>query len=195
VITGFLFGVTAAAAIGPIALLILNTGIRFGVSAGVRSAMGAAVGDLLYAVGATLAGAALIQLISEHAHTLRLVAALVLIVVGAYLLYGAFRASTAAEKTPQSERPFLTTLALTIVNPLTLIVFSGFVMQLNADTLTESAVVVVSIFVGSAVVQLVLGLGGAGLSKVLANPNAIRLLNIASGAGIALFGVVGLLSL
>lgn len=126
---------------------------------------------------------------------MRLVAALVLIVVGAYLLYGAFRSSNAAEKTPQSERPFLTTLALTIVNPLTLIVFSSFVMQLNADTLSEAAIVVVSIFVGSAIVQLALGLGGAALSKLLANPNAIRLLNVASGAGIALFGIVGLLSL
>lgn len=194
-IAGFLFGVTAAAAIGPIALLIVNTGVRFGVSAGVRSALGAAVGDLLYALAATLAGAALVQLIADHAHTLRIVASVVLIVVGAYLSYGVFRAALSTEKTPRSERPFLTTLVLTIVNPLTLIVFSSFVMQLNAPTISDAAIIVVSIFVGSLVVQLALGLGGAGLSRVLNNPNAIRLLNIASGGGIALFGVVGLLSL
>lgn len=193
-IAGFLFGLTVAAAIGPIALLILNTGLRFGLSAGVRSAFGAAVADLLYAVGAAFAGAAAVQAIAGQESTLRLVASLVLIALGVYLLWGAIRPSASTERTPQGERPFLTTLALTIVNPLTLIVFASFVMQSEARAAADAIGVVIGIFLGSLVVQLALAFGGAGLGKVFSNPRALQLLNVASGAGIALFGVVGLLN-
>lgn len=191
---GFLFGLTVAAAIGPIALLILNTSLRFGLSAGVRSAFGAATADLLYAIGATFAGAAVVQAISAYAPELRLVASLVLIAIGLYLLWGTFRPSAATERTPQRDRPFLTTLALTIVNPLTLIVFASFVMQSGAQAASDALGVVIGIFLGSLAVQLALAFGGAGLGRLFANPRAILLLNVASGAGIVLFGIVGLVT-
>jgi threonine/homoserine/homoserine lactone efflux protein len=192
-IAGFLFGLTVAAAVGPIALLIINTSLRFGLSAGVRSAFGAAVADLLYAIGATVAGVAVVQVIAEHARELRIAASIVLIAVGAFLLWGAFRSGPAAERTPQRDRPFLTTLALTIINPLTLIVFASFVMQSERHATSDVVGVVLGIFLGSLVVQLALAFGGAGLG-LFARPGAIRLLNVASGAGIALFGLVGLLA-
>ena len=189
---GFLFGLTVAAAIGPIALLILNTSLRFGLSAGVRSAFGAAIADLLYAIGATFAGAAAVQAIAAYTLELRLIASLVLIAIGVYLLWGAFRPSSATQRTPQRDRPFLTTLALTIVNPITLIVFASFVMQAGARAASDALGVAIGIFLGSLTVQLALAFGGAGLGRLFANPRAIQVLNVASGAGIALFGVVGL---
>lgn len=193
-IAGFLFGLTIAAAIGPIALLILNTSLRFGLSAGVRSAFGAAVADLLYAIGAAFAGTAVVSLLAAHEVTLRVTASVVLIAIGAYLLYGALRPSHATERTPQRERPFLTTLALTIVNPLTLIVFATFVMQSQTAVAADAMGLVIGIFLGSLTVQLALAFGGAGLGRLFSNPRALQVLNVASGAGIAVFGVVGLLN-
>jgi len=195
VLAGFIFGLTIAAAIGPIALLILNTSLRFGLSAGVRSAFGAGVADLLYAIGAAFAGAAVVQAIAAYQQELRIAASFVLIGVGLYLLRSALRSPGASERTPQSERPFLTTLALTIVNPLTLIVFASFVMQSGRSEAADAIGLVAGIFLGSLTVQLALAFGGAGLGRLFAQPNTIRLLNIASGAGILLFGAVGLMTL
>jgi threonine/homoserine/homoserine lactone efflux protein len=195
VIVGFLFGVTVAAAIGPIALLIINTSARFGLNAGVRSGLGAAVADLIYAAGASFAGAGIVRLIAEHARELRILASVVLILVGPWLLRSVFRAGQAAERTPQSERPFLTTLALTIVNPLTLIIFASFVMQSETRAPADVIAVIVGIFLGSLAVQMALALGGAGLGRLFSDPRATRLINVASGAGIAVFGIVGLMTL
>ncbi len=191
-LAGFLFGLTVAAAIGPIALLILNTGLRFGLNAGVRSALGAAVADLLYAIGAAFAGAAVVAAIAEHEFALKVAASIVLVAIGLYLLWGAFRTSGGAEKTPQRERPFLTTLALTLVNPLTLIVFASFVMQRDARAASDALGLVAGIFLGSLTVQLALAFGGTGLGWIFSNPRTIQALNVLSGAGIAAFGVVGL---
>ena len=46
VFEAFVFGLFLAVAVGPIALLIVNYGIRFGLVAAIRSALGAATGDL-----------------------------------------------------------------------------------------------------------------------------------------------------
>lgn len=194
-LVGFLFGVTVAAAVGPIALLIINTSARFGLSAGVRSGLGAAVADLIYAAGASFAGVGIVSLVTQYARELQIVASVVLIAVGLWLLRGAFTASSTTERTPQSERPFLTTLALTIVNPLTLIIFASFVVQSQNRAAGDTLAVVIGIFLGSLVVQMALALGGAGLGRLFSNPGAIRLLNVVSGGGIALFGVAGLLGL
>lgn len=193
-LAGFIFGLTVAAAVGPIALLILNTSLRFGLSAGVRSAFGAAAADLLYAIGAAFAGAAVVTAIAAYEGELHVFASIVLILIGAYLLWGARRPSQASERTPQSERPFLTTLALTVVNPLTLIVFASFVMQSRNRDASDALGLIVGIFLGSLVVQLAPAFGGAGLGRLFSNSRILQLLNLASGVGIVLFGVVGLIA-
>ena len=64
----FLFGVTLAAAVGPIALLIVNYGISRGFRAAFAAGCGAAVADLLYAMLAFVAGAQLlVWLEDKHA--------------------------------------------------------------------------------------------------------------------------------
>ena len=129
--SALLFGVTIAIAIGPIALLIMNVSANTGLQAGLRSAAGAAAADLTYALLAFAIGYRLAPLVKNQQSTLGILASLVLVGFGIWMVIVALRRL----KTPQAgspdilSRPFLQTYALTAVNPLTLVLFAGFAVQ------------------------------------------------------------------
>src|SRR5262245_52511147 len=127
---GFLFGLTVAAAIGPIALLIINTSLRFGLSAGIRSAFGAATADLIYAIGAAVLGSVALSALAGVQDQIEIAASLLLIAMGFWLVIASVRA---ARKSPreiqQTPRAYLVTLGLTLVNPLTMLTFVAFIAQ------------------------------------------------------------------
>lgn len=194
-VTALLFGATLGVAVGPIALLITNTGLRYGAWAGVRAGLGAATADFFYALVAFTAGAALAPALDANREPIELGAALLLIGFGAWMLRGALTAQSAPmEKGAAPGRPFLTTLSLTIVNPLTVLLFMGFTAHLPTDPDTVTVLLAAAcLFLGSLSMQMVFALGGAGLARVLKNPAVIRRLNIASALGIVAFGVAGLI--
>ena len=193
ILEAFLFGLTIAAAVGPIAILVMNYGLRLGQWAGLRAGAGAALADFLYAVAALAVGAAVARAIGPYRQGFEVVAALALIGFAGWMARGALQPPKAGEAKPTKPRPFLTTLALTIVNPLTVILFLGFTGHIpGGRPFLEQALVAVALGVGSLIVQAALRLGGAGLGKVLTDPRWIARLNLASAAGIAAFGVYGL---
>jgi len=191
---GFLFGLTVAAAIGPIALLILNTSLRFGLSAGIRSAFGAATADLIYAIGAALLGAAALGAVAQAQHEIKLAASLLLIAMGPWLVIASLRASRKPPREiEQTPRAYLVTLGLTLVNPLTMLTFAAFIAQGPTEGARDMAGTVIGVFLGSLVVQLLLAFSGAGARRLFAAPQALLALNVASGSGIIAFGLAGLL--
>lgn len=186
---------TAAAAIGPIALLIINTSFRFGLSAGVRSALGAATADFIYAIGAAVLGGAALHALASAEHEIKLGASLLLIAVGVWLVLGALRAARSPPREiQQTPRAYLVTLGLTMVNPLTMLTFAAFIASSPADGLSDIAGTAIGVGVGSLIVQLLLAFGGAAARRLFASPSALLVLNLASGAGIVAFGVAGLLT-
>lgn len=193
-IAGFLFGVAIALAIGPIALLIIRAALERGLGAGLACAAGAATADMLYALVASLAGAAIVPRLEARREALALASALVLVALGSWLVVHAL-ANT--RRTP-AERSVLaygyrSTLALTLVNPLTLVAFASFVGQLPMSGRPGEAVgVAVAVGAGSFLVAATLALGGATLRRLLADPRWILALNIVSGVAIAAFGLHGL---
>jgi threonine/homoserine/homoserine lactone efflux protein len=193
----FLFGVTVAAAVGPIAILIVNNGMRFGAWVGMRSGLGAAVCDLIFALIALLAGSVVLPVLEAYRGAFKLLAALVLIVLGLNMAWSALRArgpvrDLAPEHKPQ--RPFLTVLALTFVNPLTIILFASFAAQVEgALTPARVGALTAALFLGSLSGQMVFALGGAVLGRLVQNPHFVRAINLASAAGITAFGVVGMI--
>jgi len=196
----FLFGATLAAAVGPIALLIVNYGMSRGFRAAFAAGCGAAVADLLYALLAFIAGAQLLAWLADKQDGFRRVSSLVLILLGLWMMWRA-RAphvtqqpvAEAATATASAQRPFLTTLLLTIVNPLTVLVFAGFAGQLPlGGSVRAAAVLALAVFAGSLMVQTAFALGGAAMARVLRNPGWQRLLNGLSGAAIAAFGLHGM---
>ena len=189
-----LFGLTLAAAVGPIALLIINTGLTTGVGAAMAAGLGAATADLIYALLAFTLGSLLLPTLSLYEHELQFGSAWMLIALGIWMIWRAVHAGQnplpAARSAPASG-PFLSTLLLTLVNPLTIVLFASFAAQrLDSNIgLGLAAGMAVALFLGSLLVQWTFAIGGAALATVIKGHGARLCLNGLSGLGIALFGV------
>lgn len=193
--SAFLFGVTIAIALGPIALLIVSVSANAGLQSGLRSAAGAAAADLTYALLAFAIGYRLAPLIKSEQSKLGVIASLVLIGFGLWMVVVALRRLKApqAGSTGVLRRPFLQTYALTAGNPLTLVLFAGFAVQLPlADSLARVFWFGGLVALGSLLVQMTLAVGGATLGRLLGQGQRLVILNIVSGLGITAFGFVGL---
>jgi threonine/homoserine/homoserine lactone efflux protein len=194
----FLFGVTLAAAVGPIALLIVNYGISQGFRTAFAAGCGAAVADLLYAMLAFVAGAQLLAWLADKQDGFRRLSSMVLVLLGLWMMWRAWASKVtqnpaAGMVTARAQRPFLTLLLLTLVNPLTVLVFVGFAGQLPlGGSVRAAALLALAVFAGSLMVQTVFALGGAALARVLSDWRWQRLLNGLSGLAIAAFGLHGM---
>lgn len=195
----FLFGVTMAAAVGPIALLIVSYGIRDGFKPAAAAGLGAALADLAYAGIAFALGSLLLAALARHEAVLKLASALTLVLFGAWLAGRAWRASPATTPPLHAGRaaaPLLTTFTLTIVNPLTIVLFAAFSAQLPAATSAQAiGAAAFALFLGSLAVQLVWAAGGSIVARFLSHVGGLRVLNVASGVAIAAFGVAGVVQL
>lgn len=165
----FLLGVAAAYAIaipvGPIAVLILRTGVRNGLRAAAAAGAGAATADLIFATIAMLFGAAASLLIAPILPVARIVAAGALVVIA---VRGLLAMPQPIEREPRETRAgstYLLFLALTMLNPPTVIYFVSLAIALpevSAD-LASRAAFVVGAFLASLSWQELLALGGAML--------------------------------
>jgi threonine/homoserine/homoserine lactone efflux protein len=195
----FFFGVTMAAAVGPIALLIVSYGVRDGFKPAAAAGLGAALADLAYAGIAFALGSLLLSGLARHEAAVKAGSALTLVLFGAGLAGRALRASPAAAPSVQPTRvtaPLVTTFALTIVNPLTIVLFAAFSAQLPAATSGRAiGAAAFALFLGSLAVQLVWAAGGSVVARLLSHVGGLRVLNVASGAAIAAFGVAGIVEL
>ena len=188
----FVFGVVVAGSIGPIALLIFGTVARRGFVAGCFAGLGAALADLIYALLAFSIGAVLLPVLADHATAIRTAGALLLTGLGVSMLLRA--AAGTADPRPAAQA-LLPTFLLTLVNPMTLVVFAGFVPQLPvAGSLRAALWLALALFAGSLLVQLALAASGRALGAALPGARWQRAINLAAAAGILAFGLAGLLT-
>lgn len=123
---------------GAIAVLIVETAIRRGRVYGWAAGAGAATADLTYATLAALFGAALAALIGPVQIPLRVLSVAVLVVIAARGILDARAGAMATPEDPHLERldetsprrTYLQFVALTIVNPATVIYFAALILGL-----------------------------------------------------------------
>jgi threonine/homoserine/homoserine lactone efflux protein len=184
VLSGYALGLFLAAQVGPVTLLIVRSVLRGGRALAVGLAMAGAVAgiDLLYAavglagVGSLLNGGALRL-------WLGLVSAAILVAIGARTLWVGWRARLGLESVDDVVAPgraFLTAVAATALNPLTI------------------ALGTVSFPAAASAVLLGVGLGTlswyGGFSTAVAlgrrrvRPRTLRPVDVAAGAGYVGFG-------
>jgi len=192
----FFFGMTIAAAVGPIALLIVNYSLTHGLRQGLRSALGAAGADFSFALVAFLAGHGAARIVAAR-RFVEIAAGIGLVLFGTWLAAAALRRRVPVGPSVagggRCVRPLLATYVLTLINPLTIVAFLGLAPQLPlGQSAWTAAGLAASLFAGSLVVQILFALAGAGIGRSVARPEVIRTLNVASGTGIALFGIAGL---
>jgi len=185
---GIGMGFMIAVPVGPIGLLCIRRTLAHGWRAGFASGLGAATADTLYGF---LAAAGLTILT-----TLQRPAA---IIGGFLLLYMAWQTATSIPSQQASVRHssmYLSTLALTITNPMTIIVFLGMFAGfsgVNALDTTSAILLVIGVGIGSTLWWLMLAHITARLGRDI-SPNSMRWINRISGVLIGAFGVAAIWS-
>lgn len=189
-IEAFLFGLTLAVSIGPIALLILNTSVNRGTAAGLACGAGAASADFTFALIAFTAGAGLLAILDANRQLIAIFAAALLCVLGAWLLTEAWRQRKKSIQRPAPAGPgFVTTYLLTLANPLTILFFAAWIGSQQTNVAwTTILTISLAVFTGSFIVQAGLAFGGGSLRGLL-SPRVLLAANALSGIGILGFGI------
>jgi threonine/homoserine/homoserine lactone efflux protein len=193
VLEAFVIGVFAGYAIaipvGPIAVLILRTGMRDGLRAAMAAGAGTATADLIYATVAMLAGPALVALITPVLLPARLLAAAMLLAL-AFRQLRTVDFSGEAREPGAAGRTYATVLALTLLNPATVIYFATLAVGLPhiASDLAARALFVAGAALASLSWQWLLAGSGSALHGRVP-PRLGLITGIASSAIIAALAV------
>lgn len=181
---------------GPIALLLIRTGLNHRLAAALAGALGVALADLTYAVVALSAGTGLAALLHSHQREFQLASSGLLLFLGLWLTAQSLRRPVPdGAGADQETRPpgLLQLYVLTLANPLTILLFAGFSGQMTARGGPGAiATGALFLFLGSLAIQAGYATFGAVLQRWLTTPGAIRAVNTLSGVAIAAFGVYGL---
>lgn len=194
-IQGFVLGFSIAASVGPISLLVIRRTIAEGRTVGLVSGMGVATADGTYGAIAAFGLTAITDLLVDQRRALGLIG-------GAFLLYVAWRTFTAIPpaSAAELERPrrglpgsYLSTLALTLTNPMTILSFAALFVGLGVtgEDAASATLLTAGVFAGSALWWLALtGVVAHFRSRI--TPRGLRWVNVVSGAIIGVFALVAI---
>lgn len=190
-IQGIIIGLTLAVPVGPISLVCIHRTVANGRLHGIVSGLGVATADSFYAAVAFLGLTAVSGLIIGHPSLFRFLAGIALVLVGIQVFRSvpaAFRDNTNPESLI---RDYLSLLAITAANPLTIIFFitvlPGFGVVAQGTTLIAAVPFVAGIFLGSAVWWIIL-CGSLGSVRSRLSTENLRRINQVSGILITGFG-------
>ncbi|MEA2357868.1 MAG: hypothetical protein QOI62_1128 [Solirubrobacteraceae bacterium] len=195
-VVGFGMGLFVAAQIGPMSLFLIRSVLRGSLRTGLAIGAGIAVIDTLYAA-AGAAGAAPALSVDSVRVVLGLVGAAVLAVLGLRTIHGAFRVRLGAEADEEVGTPgraFVTALAATASNPLTIASWAALFAAASVAGAADSPATAVALLAG-------VGLGSLTAVTALAVGVSVarrwvggRLLRaVDAGAGTGLLGFAGVL--
>ena len=190
---GLVIGFSIAAPVGPIGLLCLQRSLAHGRMTGFVSGLGAATADAVYGALAAFGLGVVTHAMISQVHWLRLAGGLFLLYLGFATCRAAAPAAAAqAKEASRWSLAFVSTFALTLTNPLTILSFVGIFAGIGAESLGQgtgaAALLVAGVFVGSAAWWLFLA-NAAGWLRPRLQAGGMRFVNLAAGAIIAGFGV------
>ena len=158
---GLVLGFSIAAPVGPIGLLCINRTLNHGKTVGFLSGLGAATADMVYGMVAAFGVTAVSVFLVEHHRLLQIGGGLFLLYFG-YRLFRSKPAQQAATAgTPGLVSAWLSTFALTLTNPMTILAFAGIFTGLGlglSGSYTHAALLVAGVFAGSLLWWLLLSL-------------------------------------
>ncbi len=196
---GMLIGFAIAAPVGPIGLLCIQRTLVRGRWSGVLSGLGAASADAVYGCIAGFGLASLAGGLLAWQTELRLIGGLFLLYLGGRTWLAPLAAEQARVRPTRAGLlgDYLSTLGLTLTNPVTILAFLGIFAGLGltggAGNFAMAGVLVLGVFAGSLLWWLLLA-GGVGLLRGRLSPSILRWINRASGLLIAGFGIWALLA-
>ncbi|MEV0731255.1 LysE family transporter [Polymorphospora sp. NPDC050346] len=193
-LSGVLAGLAVAVPLGAIGVLLLKEGVQHGVRRAWTAAAGVAAADVVYCTVAVLFGAVTAPVVTRLAPWPAVVGGLALVGIAARGLVrglSSTAAPAAPDRSPGPRRRFTAFLALTMINPATLVYFAAITTGLGtvSQTRATSTAFIVGVGLASVAWQILLVAVGSTL-KTHAGQGAQRVTVL---AGNAVVGVLGLL--
>lgn len=196
-VRGLLIGVAVAAPVGPMSVLCMRRTLAGGFFAGLLTGLGIATADGLYGSVAAFGITLVSDLLVGEQRWLRLIGGVFLLYLGLQTLRARPAAASAAPERGGLAGAYASTVALTLTNPTTILsfaaIFAGLGVGMGGGGATAAALVVLGVFLGSALWWLGLS-GGISLVRARLSPRALRGANVASGLILSIFGVLALVS-
>ena len=193
---GFVLGFTIAAAVGPISLLVIRRTLAQGQLYGLVSGLGVATADATYGAIAAFGLAAITDILVNARVVLGLVGGVFLL----WLAWQTIRATPTEPATVTNRRggyagAYLSILALTMANPMTILSFGALFAGLGVTSgaTGDAALVVLGVLLGSTTWWIVLTTV-IGTLRTRVTVAWIRRINIVSGVIIGAFAIVAIAS-
>jgi threonine/homoserine/homoserine lactone efflux protein len=193
---GLIIGFTIAAAVGPITLLVIRRTVAHGGMYGFASGLGVAAADATYA-GVAAFGLTAVTSVLVSGHVL------LAVVGGAIIAITGIRTIRSRPTGPavDAERPglagaFLSIYALTMTNPLTIVLYAGVFAGIGlvaGSSFVDAAVITVAAWLGSTAWWLIL-CSIVGWARRRVSTTALLWVNRISGAALVVFGIVAIVS-
>lgn len=192
-------GFAIAAPIGPVGLMCIRKALADGRPAAWMAGLGAALADTVFGAVVGLGLGAVSHVLSDYSAVLKLLGGLFMIGIGIHTWRQATGAMEVEEsKGPGALRDFVSTFAITITNPGTMMGVTGVFVAMGAAAqpvgLAQSWQLVLGVFVGSALWWAVLT-ELTILIRARFTPARMRLFNHISGAFLVVLGGGALASL
>jgi threonine/homoserine/homoserine lactone efflux protein len=186
-LSGLVAGWGVAVPLGAIGVMLVDLGIRAGFRSAAPAAAAVATADLLYAAVAAAVGSAAASVLGPHEHALKLVAAGVLAAVALLGLRNARARRGRPPAMPPAHRLYGRFLALTAVNPTTVVYFVALIAGLPAISDASAAAKAVFVAaVGTASLSWQLTLAGSGAALHHRLPEHARLYTALAGNALVL---------
>lgn len=192
---GLLLGFAIAASVGPITLLVIRRTLGEGRVVGLASGLGVATADATYGAIAAFGLTAVTDLLVDWRRALGLIGGVFLLWIAWSMVRTVPRTAAAEPDRPRRGLPgaYLSTLALTLTNPLTILAFAALFVGLGVTggDAAGATLLTLGVFVGSGLWWVILTTAVAALRSRV-TPRWLRRVNIASGLLIGAFAVVSI---
>ncbi len=188
-VKGLILGFSIAAPVGPVGILCIQRSLNYGLGQGFVSGLGAATADAIYGAIAAFGLTLITNFMVAQTHVLGLMGGLFL----GYLGLKTFRKPpadyTQVTKAESLAGAYLSTLILTITNPMTIFffifIFGGIGLTETAKSYSAASLVVLGVFTGSSAWWLLLS---GGTSFIRGRLDAAKLRWVNKVAGVIIFG-------
>ncbi len=188
-----MLGVSVAAPVGPMAVLCIRRTLADGQLSGLVTGMGIATADAFYGCLAGLGIKTLSDLLLGYRAWLQLLGGIFLCYLGIQAILSPPARKAATGHKVGLAGAYGSALALTLANPMTILtfaaIFAGLGVAHGGEGYASSVLVVLGVFLGSALWWLLLTTAG-GLARGRLPEGVLRWTNRASGGVILAFGIL-----
>jgi threonine/homoserine/homoserine lactone efflux protein len=192
-VRGLIIGFSIAAPVGAIGILCIRRTLSEGRASGFLSGLGAATADALYGCIAGFGLTMISTFLVDQRFWIQLVGGVFLLALGVKTLRSVPAERAAAASGVGLAASYVSTLFLTLTNPMTILSFAGIFAALGvAETggdVSAATLLVLGVFIGSAAWWLLLS-GGVGLLREKISAGVLRWTNRLSGAILLVFGIL-----